>query len=76
MFCSALQFQLTPDKKTLEMRSIMDFVPAFLVAMGADYVENFPLDGSKASWYQRRDLVVGKHYGQVFMTTDDMLILR
>jgi len=73
---SGILLQLTPDKKVLEMRSIMDFVPSFLVAMGADYCEPFPLDGSKASWYQRRDLVVGKHIGQIFMTTDDILILR
>lgn len=41
-----------------------------------NYTEYFNKDNSTASWTLRRDIKLGKTVGQMFMTTDGLLILR
>jgi hypothetical protein len=40
------------------------------------YSEYFNSDSSKAHWALRRDISLGRSEGQMFMTTDGILIFR
>jgi hypothetical protein len=50
-------------------------LPAAFANLG-EYVEPFNLDGTDSHWNIRRDLRIGRMVGQVFQTTDDILIVR
>ena len=69
------QLRLSSNKKKLELVAVPSFVPPALAAL-SEYVEGFNLDGSDSHWNMRRDMKLGRTIGQVFQTTDDILITR
>lgn len=42
----------------------------------ANYHEYYNLDSTKSHWALRRDISLGRSEGQMFMTTDGILIFR
>lgn len=42
----------------------------------ANYHEYFNLDSTREHWALRRDISLGRSEGQLFMTTDGILIMR
>jgi hypothetical protein len=61
--------------KVLEIYAIPSWMPRFL-AHSSEYVEPYRLDGGEMQHPIRRDLKVGRMFGDAFMTTDDILIVR
>jgi hypothetical protein len=41
-----------------------------------DYSEYFELNSTKAHWALRRDISLGRSEGEMYMTTDGILIFR
>jgi len=71
-----LLFRESSDKKQLEMSATPSFLPRIPGLPMDAYCEYFNMDGSDSHWNMRRDLRLGKHIGQLYMTTDDILIMR
>eukprot|EP00775_Hariotina_reticulata_P004909 gene4909-5153_t len=59
------------DQLLLTAQPALPLVPGL-----AAYTEYYNKDGSPASWTLRRDVSIGKTTGQMFMTTDGILIFR
>jgi hypothetical protein len=70
-----IQLRLSSNQKKLELVVVPAIVPAALASL-SEYVEAFNLDGSDSHWNMRRDMKLGRTIGQVFQTTDDILITR
>lgn len=69
--CCLLQMREEGDQLLLTAQPALPLVPGL-----AAYTEYYNKDGSPASWTLRRDVSIGKTTGQMFMTTDGILIFR
>jgi hypothetical protein len=56
---------------------VLTATPSIIAIPGVmSYSEYFNSDSSKAHWALRRDISLGRSEGQMFMTTDGILIFR
>lgn len=72
-----LLFQLreSSDRRLLELVALPSWLPAALANFS--YYEAYPLDSSSGTWTMRRDIpTLGRTRGQIFMTTDNILVFR
>ncbi len=75
LFCGLyvpLQFREVGDQVLMHVNPSLPGIPAAITK----YTEYYNKDQSPNSWAMRRDIRVGKTVGQMYMTTDGMLILR
>lgn len=72
-----LLFQLreSSDRRLLELVALPSWLPAALANFS--YYEAYPLDSAPGTWTMRRDIpTLGRSRGQLFMTTDNILVFR
>eukprot|EP00878_Enallax_costatus_P000460 GHUV01000552.1.p1 GENE.GHUV01000552.1~~GHUV01000552.1.p1 ORF type:complete len:402 (+),score=80.93 GHUV01000552.1:142-1347(+) len=63
--------------RDVDKQMLLHATPTIIAIPGVmNYTEYFNKDHTPASWTLRRDIRVGKTVGQMFMTTDGLLILR
>jgi len=68
---TALQMREEGDQLLLIAQPGLPVMPGL-----AAYTEYYNKDSSLSSWTLRRDVSIGKTTGQMFMTTDGILIFR
>jgi hypothetical protein len=70
-----VQLRESSDRRLLELVALPAWLPAALASFS--YYEAYPLDSSSGTWTMRRDIpTLGRSRGQIFMTTDNILIFR
>lgn len=70
--CVPLQFREVGDQVLMHVNPSLPGIPSAITK----YTEYYNKDQSPNSWAMRRDIRVGKTVGQMFSTTDGLLILR